>query len=460
MRFYVKTLGCKVNQVESAYVVERLKECGFEASRLEDEAEVFILNSCAVTEKAYQETKKILRHWAKLNPKAVIVTGCSAVIYGEELKTLAERLEIPHFLILGQNEKFELQRFVKNLEELPSRYLEISPLGETCYPVILKEFYEHSRAFVKIQDGCSSYCSYCIVPYARGPSRSLPEKYILEQVRIYLAQGYREIVLTGIHLGMWGEDLKPKRKLTHLLYLLEELFQEYRKPLHLRLSSLEATEIDEDFLEFAKKSKFLCPHFHLPLQSGSNEILSKMNRKYSAEEYLEKLNQLYELFPLATFGADVMVGFPGEEERHFLETYELIEKSPLNWLHVFSFSPRPNTKAFSMKNLPPKEEVRRRVSLLRELHQKKRKEFLAKNLGEVRSAILEKEKDGHFQALTNNYITVFIPKEALIMMKPLAKPKELIKVKLLEPCGEALRGFPINGTLVEKSFKGQKIMKA
>jgi len=438
MKFFVKTLGCKVNQVESAYILERLKEKGFLPAENEKEGELFIINSCAVTERAFKDVKKILKGIANYKPQAVILTGCAASVYADELKNLASSLKIPHFLILGQNEKFELEKFLENLENLPVIYEKINSDLTLCYPFLLKEFHGHSRAFVKIQDGCSSFCSYCIVPYTRGPSRSLPEEHILKQIGLYLSQGYEEIVLTGIHLGMWGEDLKPKRKLTDLLFKIEEELKKWEKPLHLRLSSLEVNEIDEDFLYFARESQFLCPHFHIPLQSGSDTILKKMNRRYTREEYLEKLNQLFKLFPQATFGADVLVGFPGEGEKEFLETCEIIEKSPLNWLHVFPFSPRPNTPAEKMKEKVPKEKIKKRVSYLRSLHSQKRKDFLSKNLGSTRTAVFERVTKSGFTGLTDNYITVLIDfKENSNKLNFSAK--KIGKVKLKEILNESIK---------------------
>ncbi len=435
MKFIIKTLGCKVNQVESAYIFERLKEHGFQPVKREEEAEIFIINSCAVTESAFKEAKKILKGISKYHPKVVIFTGCSAKIYVEEIKALASSLKIPHFLILGQKEKFEPEKFLEILENLPPIFEKIESDLNYCYPILLKEFHGHSRAFVKIQDGCSSFCSYCIVPYTRGPSRSLPEEHILKQIEIYLTQGYTEIVLTGIHLGMWGEDLKPKKKLTDLLFKIEEFLEKWERPLHLGLSSLEVNEIDEDFLSFVKGSAFLCPHFHLPLQSGSNEILRKMNRKYTKEEYLEKLNLLYQISPEATFGADVLCGFPGEDDKAFLETCEVIEKSPLNWLHVFPFSPRPGTPAEKMDNQVPKEKIKERVHHLLEIHKKKRKAFILKNLGSIRTAVIEKIEEKKIYGLTNNYISVVLTAENLEI-----SPKKIVKVKLKELYGDLVFG--------------------
>ncbi|BAU23848.1 hypothetical protein THC_1483 [Caldimicrobium thiodismutans] len=448
MKFWIKTLGCKVNQVESAYIHERLRKTGFYPARSEEGAELFILNSCAVTERACLEAKKILKQWKKFQPKIVIFTGCSAQVLAEEFKEMAKNLEFPHFIILGQDKKYEPEKFLEStLRENLSLMIQVDPTFETCYPLILEEFYGHSRAFVKIQDGCSNFCSYCIVPYSRGPSRSIGEEHILKQIRIFLEQGYEEIVLTGIHLGMWGEDLNPKKKLPELLFKIEELLKSFQKPLNLRLSSLEVNEINEDFLIFARQSQFLCPHFHIPLQSGSNVILQKMNRKYSAEEYLEKVWALYSLFPYATFGADILIGFPGEGEREFFETYALIEKSPLNWLHIFPFSERPGTPAKNMSSKVSTEEKKKRLEILQKLSREKRLSFLKKNLGTVRKAILEEEKKGSIKALTDNYLQVLIPNRKVSE----ASRGKLIKVKILRVRDNLLEAEPLEDKEIMKT---------
>lgn len=427
IKFWIKTLGCKVNQVESAYIHEELCRQGLFLAERENEAKIFILNSCAVTEGAFKETKKILRHWAKLNPLAIILTGCSAQAFAEEFKKLAFELKLPHFLILGQDQKYKIPQYLNSLVE--GVFIEITSSFENCYPFLLQHFHGHSRAFVKIQDGCSSFCSYCIVPYTRGPARSLPKEHILEQIKLFLEQGYEEIVLTGIHIGMWGEDLKPRQAFTDLLWAIETLMNSYGKPLHLRLTSLEVKEIDEDFLAFAKQSEFLCPHFHIPLQSGSNTILRAMNRKYRAEEYLERLSQLASLFPEATFGADVIVGFPGEGDKEFQETYELIEKSPLNWLHVFPFSPRPGTPAAHMEPKVSKSQIKERLKLLKDLHQRKRENFLKNSLGKIRKTVIE-EIEPRPTGLTDNYIPVELTtKDGAVLKKGKIVPLKLIKLR-------------------------------
>lgn len=427
-------MGCKVNQVESAYIHEHLLMRGYIPSEAEDSADILILNSCAVTEKAYKETKKILRSWIKNHPLAVIITGCSAVIYERELERLAKEGGIPYFLILGQDQKYEIEKYLQFSENASPVAIDTHPFYEGCYPLLLQNFLGHSRAFLKIQDGCSSYCSYCLVPLARGPSRSLPEEHVLTQIRIFLDQGYEEIVLTGIHLGMWGIDHTPKKKLTDLLWKIEELLKAYGKLLNLRLSSLEINEIDEDFLTFAKESNFLCPHFHIPLQSGSNLILKRMNRNYSSEEYLEKLSLLYNISPQATFGADVLVGFPGEGEKEFRETYELIQKSPLNWLHIFPFSPRPQTPAKKMEPKVSPNEQKERAKLLKELHREKRKAFLKRNLNQVRKVVIEEERDNLYRGLTDNYIQINLLK---LKTTPLYRGK-IVRLRLKELRGEVV----------------------
>ncbi|MCS7198978.1 MAG: tRNA (N(6)-L-threonylcarbamoyladenosine(37)-C(2))-methylthiotransferase MtaB [Caldimicrobium sp.] len=447
MKFWIKTLGCKVNQVESAFMQEQLLERGLEPAESEEFADVLVLNSCAVTEKAYQESKKIIQTWQKKHPRLIVLTGCSAVIYREYFERLAERQGASKILILNQDQKYELVKFLslngKSFVGVEDTWVN----NESCQPMILKNFWSHSRAFVKIQDGCSSRCSYCIVPLARGPSRSLPEELILTQISLFLEKGYEEIVLTGIHLGKWGEDLNPKRKLTDLLWKIEEIMEKYRKPLNLRLSSLEIKEIDEDFFTYAKVSKFLCPHFHLPLQSGSDVILKNMNRNYRAKDYMETLMRFYCEFPLATLGADVIVGFPGEGKKEFWETYELIEKSPLNWLHIFSFSPRPGTPAERLAPRVSQREIKERVKILKELFTKKRDSFLRKNINTVRKAILEEEKKDFIKGLTDNYISFYIPKKEL----PSFKKGQLLKVRLLE--------FR-DGFILAKPEEDEKVMKA
>ena len=423
--FFIKTLGCKVNQVESACLHERLSELGFIPTS-EDSAEVFILNSCAVTEKAVSETKKVVRSWIKRKPKLIVLTGCAVVSNKEDLLRLSERFDFKNLLLLGQRAKLNPSHVVAYLEApvegLP-RFLEDE---EERLPVV-KNFYNRSRAFLKIQDGCSSFCSYCIVPYTRGPSRSYPPSQVLEQARLFIEQGYREIVITGIHIGMWGKDLSPRSSLGRLLEKLEEEVEQAYAKVLLRLSSVEVTEFDEDLFAYLKSSRHICPHFHVPLQSGSNRILKLMNRHYTREEYIEKLEQIKELFPYATFGADVIVGFPTETEEDFAQTFEVVEKSPLNWLHVFPYSPRPGTPAEKIKERVPETVVKHRSNMLRRLIEKKREDFYRKLMGKDFYAIVEKVEKGQTTVLTENYVHALLEDS---FNKELFSQGKLIKVKV------------------------------
>ncbi len=412
--FFVKTLGCKVNQVESAYIVERLVKEGFCLSS-EEKAEILILNSCIVTAKAESETRKIIKKWLKLKPEVVVLAGCYSQKFHNSNLEFAEKLiknNIPLFLVLGQKEKFKIAELLKKSETYSSPAVLVEDISQekTCFPIILNNFFSHSRAFVKVQDGCDNFCSYCIVPYVRGAPRSVPVDKVLEQVKIFVENGYEEIVLTGIHLGKWGKDFTPKKKLTGLLWKIEEFLRLQGKEFNLRLSSLEVNEIDEDFLEFVEKSQFLVPHFHIPLQSGSNRILKLMNRTYTKEQYVETLLKLYKKRPHATFGADVIVGFPGEKEEDFRETYEICKESPLNWFHIFPFSPRAGTPAEKFPERIPSRIVKERVKILKDLFLEKRKEFLQKELGKERKVVLERfdEKKEMWKGLSENYISTFV----------------------------------------------------
>lgn len=410
--FYIKTLGCKVNQVESAFLIEELEKYGFKLTS-EQEAQIYILNSCTVTHKAEAEAKKIIKRWKnKFSPELIILAGCYSQVYYKEIYEWAKKNNINNLLILGQEDKFRITEILNTSFNLKEPVIKVTPIQEftSCYPIILKKFYGHARAFVKVQDGCDQFCSYCIVPYTRGSPRSLPISLVLKQIDFYIRQGYKEIVLTGIHLGKWGKDLKPAQKFSELLLAIEDYLKTYDETFNLRLSSLEVKEIDEEFLAYAKESKFLVPHFHIPLQSGSNKILKLMNRHYTQEEYLETLEKLYKLFPHATFGADIIVGFPEETEEDFLETCKVVKNSPLNWLHIFPFSPRPGTKAEKMPDKIPANIIHERINILRKIIEEKRKEFLKSEIGKIRKVILEKydENKQAWKGLSENYINVLL----------------------------------------------------
>lgn len=432
--FFVKTLGCKVNQVESAYIIEKLTEEGFILEN-EDRANILILNSCAVTKRADIEVYKILKKWIKINPKLIILAGCYSQKFSEAAYLFAQKNNINNVLILGQKEKLRISEILKNVltenkNKLPLILVEDISENDVCEPLFIHKFFGHSRAFLKVQDGCDEFCSYCIVPYVRGKPRSVLLEDILRQIEIFINEGYEEIVLTGVHLGKWGADFNPPKKLTDLLIEIEKFLKSFNKEFNLRLSSIEVKEIDKDFLEFLKNSEFIVPHFHIPLQSGSNKILKLMKRNYTKEEYLEIINKLYEIFPHATFGADVIVGFPGEEEKDFIETYNLIKESPLNWLHIFPFSERPGTSAENLNSKVPVKEIERRKKVLKELIDKKRQEFLKKEIDKIRKVVLEyfDKNKNMWKALSENYISAFVKIKKEIQLSP----KKIIKIKFKE----------------------------
>ncbi len=440
--FFVKTLGCKVNQVESSYIAEKLLEKGYTLAP-EKIAEIKILNTCVVTAKAQSECRKIIKKWKKLPHKLIVIAGCYPQKFHQEILSLAKKHQIKNLLVLGQIEKLKISEIIENLnpEEFPLfRVKDVS--REVCMiPLNFRKFFKHSRAFIKIQDGCDNFCSYCIIPYVRGKPRSLPLQEVLNQIENFLNQGYQEIVLTGIHIGKWGEDFAPPLKFSDLLYKIEELLERYSqttgKLLSLRLSSIEPNEINEDFLHFVKTSRFIAPHFHIPLQSGSNKILKLMRRKYTREKYLEVLQALWEVFPYATFGADVIVGFPGEEERDFGETFEIVEKSPLNWLHIFPFSPRPFTPAEKMPGRVPPSEIKKREKILKEVISQKRDKFLKTEIGQIRKVVVEKFlfEEKTFKGLSENYIPVYFKS-----LPDKFKKGEIVKIRFLEKIEEEMKG--------------------
>ncbi|NPA39003.1 MAG: tRNA (N(6)-L-threonylcarbamoyladenosine(37)-C(2))-methylthiotransferase MtaB [Thermodesulfobacteria bacterium] len=423
--FYIKTLGCKVNQIESEYIADTLIKQGYQLVRWQ-EADVLLLNTCIVTHKAEKECRKIIRKWKKETKAILVIMGCYPQAFLESLKNWITKENLKErTIILGQVEKLEVADVLKALTEgrLKLPYVKIDGLTKetSCKLLECERLYFHSRAFLKVQDGCDQFCTYCIVPYARGKPRSVPLEEIIFQAEKLVKRGYRELVLTGIHLGKWGKDLGLD--FVTLLTELEKHLKRLNIPIILRLSSIEPNEVTQKFLNFIKTSKFIAPHFHIPLQSGSNRILKAMNRPYTREFYEEVVFNLKEIFPDATIGADVIVGFPGETEEDFKETYELIENSPLNWLHIFPYSVRPGTLAEKINPKVPPSEIKFRESLLKSLIQKKRKEFLKTQLNKTKKAIVEKKEDDFYRCITENYLTVYVKGKEL-------KPKQLILLSI------------------------------
>ena len=399
------TLGCKVNQCESAYLEEKLLQSNFDILPFSEEADLYCINTCAVTSKAAMQSRQLIRRAVRLNGEArIAVMGCYSQIAAEEIATIPG---VTH--ILGTNEKLALLDYISRGEEntSPCIHLKDARSASDPIPVVFSTFSHRTRAFLKVQDGCNGFCSYCIVPYARGRSRSIPLVAITQQVEKFLDHGYQEIVLTGIHLGQWGSDLKPEQELIGLLRSILG----HCPPPRLRLSSLEPGEIFSDLLALIASEPKLCPHLHIPLQSGDVTILGRMNRHYHPHFYSEIVLEAIHLIDDLAVGVDVMVGFPGETDERFQNTYRLIESLPVAYLHIFPFSPRPGTPAAAMGDQISPTLISQRCRLLRELDKSKRLTFLNRFLGKVRPVLVENRRDaatGLPCGFSDNYLPVLV----------------------------------------------------
>lgn len=399
------TLGCKVNQCESAYLEEILLKHNFNIRPFTEEADLYCINTCAVTSRAAMESRQLIRRAARLNRKAkIVVMGCYSQVAAEEISTIPG---VTH--ILGTSEKLALLEYVSSEEEIRSPSIHLSNAREAPDPIplVFSTFSQRTRAFLKVQDGCDAFCSYCIVPYARGRSRSISLVPILEQVETFLEHGYQEIVLTGTHLGQWGSDLEPKQELIGLLRSILG----HRPPPRLRLSSLEPGEICSDLLALIASESKICPHLHIPLQSGDATILGRMNRHYDPRLFGEIVQDAIRRIPDLAVGVDAMVGFPGETDKRFQNTYRLIESLPVAYLHIFPFSPRPGTPAASMGEQVSPAVIRQRSRLLRALDKSKRLTFLNRFRGKVRPVLVENRQDavtGLLCGFSDNYLPVLV----------------------------------------------------
>ena len=399
------TLGCKVNQCESAYLEEILSRNNFDIHPFTEEADLFCINTCAVTSRAAMQSRQLIRRAARLNAEAkIVVMGCYPQVAPEEIAAIPG---VTH--ILGTSEKLALLNYISRREENAYPFISLKDPRHAPdpNPLVFSAFSNRTRAFLKVQDGCDAFCSYCIVPYARGRSRSIPLVSILEQVKRFLDHGYLEIVLSGIHLGQWGSDLQPKQE---LIGLLLAIFGHHPPP-RLRLSSLEPGEISSDLLALIASEPNLCPHLHIPLQSGDAIMLERMNRHYRPHFYSEIVLEALHRIPDLAVGVDVMVGFPGETDERFLSTYRLLESLPVAYLHIFPFSPRSGTPAAHMGEQLSAALISQRCRVLRELDKSKRLTFLNRFLGKVRPVLVENRQDaatGLSCGFSDNYLPVLV----------------------------------------------------
>ena len=419
-KFYLKSMGCKSNQFEGQIVAQKLTETGYqEVKRLED-ADFYILNSCSVTHKSDNEAMYLLRHAHSLGLKTIL-TGCIAQI--EKDKLLNENY-IDY--VFGNEDKFEIPEHLEKQDTYAVKDL----LKATKFYKVKLDDTTKTRISLKIQDGCDNRCSYCIIPYGRGKSRSADAEFIVNEINRYETLGYKEVILTGIHIGLWGKEFHK-----NLLDLLKEIELKTKIPRY-RLGSLNPHEITPELLDFLQSSEKFCPHFHLSLQSACNKTLKNMNRRYTVEYYLDQIEDIVSRFEKPFLGSDIIAGFAGETEEDFLTTVENLKKSKLSQIHTFPYSIRKGTIAEKMEGHLPDEVKEKRASIIKQISAQKYKDFLLSNLGREEEVLIEKRlsKDGKYKGLTRNYLTVVMDEGEFNTLK---------KVKLDKIEGERFLGVPL-----------------
>ena len=409
------TLGCKLNFSETSTIARQLKEIGFVKKEFNDGADLFVINTCSVTENANKECRRIIRKAKKKSPNSfVVVTGCFAQLKPESISEI-DGVD----MVLGANDKFNLPTLLVDLNNKNDGEIYGCNITDLNYTSSFS-LEERTRSFLKIQDGCDYPCSYCTIPLARGKSRCDTVKNILTNASKIAENGIKEIVITGVNIGEFI-DPETNESFYNLIRKLEDVdgIERYR------ISSIEPNLITDEIIKFVKKSKKFMPHFHIPLQSGSDKILGKMKRRYNTNIYKNKVLKIVKEMPEVCIGADVIVGFPGETDELFNSTLNFIKDLPISYLHVFTYSERENTKAIEMDGIVPKQERSERSKKLRILSEKLQRAHYQKFIGTTQTALMEREnKNGFLFGYTDNYIKVKIP-----FNKELVQQK--LKIKLL-----------------------------
>jgi len=399
-RVAITTLGCKVNQFESAAFASGFEAAGCVLVPFQAEADVYVINTCTVTARAGQQSRQVIRRVLHERPGArVVVTGCYAQMDPEAVFDLADQ----PLTVIGNGNKHRLvaAALADNPPDLVLLMGRIREKKEICdLPVI--RFRDRTRAYLRIQDGCDNFCSYCIVPFTRGPSRSLPLASVLDQASVFAEQGYRELVITGINVGKYGLDLGEGETIYSLLDRLCRAFPECR----LRLSSIEPGEVNAALLELLHRHTNFMPHLHIPLQSGDDTVLARMNRRYTGTEFAAIIHRVVDAQPGITIGCDVLAGFPGETEDEAEASYRLLEALPIGYLHVFPYSRRPGTLAASLRQQLPGPIKETRVQRLRALDAEKRQTLYRNNIGRIHRVLVERRqtKSGLLQGFSENYL--------------------------------------------------------
>jgi len=428
--YRITTLGCKVNQYESNYISKTLEMNGLRKAGGAERADICVINTCIVTQRASRQSRQAIRKLIRENPgSTVAAAGCYAQVFPDELKKI-DGLKI----IAGNTSKGELPRLLLDDPPPEGRVLLLEDFEKDMPFEFLEpvDFPERTRAYLKIQDGCRSFCSYCIVPFARGPLRSLPPAGVLDMMKRLAEAGYREVVLTGIHLGKYGVDLGEDLDLSGLLKMIAG----ENMPVRVRISSIEPNEVGDELIEMMAGEQWLCRHFHISLQNGDDRILKRMKRGYDSRDFARLVEKIKRKIPLAAIGIDIMSGFPGEDHIAHTNTVRLLEKLPVSYLHVFPFSPRPGTRAFSFEGRVLPEIIKERAMELRMLGEKKRGTFYGKCLEREFVVLAERRHprmNRFMSGRSDNYLAVnFVSSDDL--------SGELIGVRLKEVQKDGIRG--------------------
>jgi threonylcarbamoyladenosine tRNA methylthiotransferase MtaB len=421
--YAIATLGCKTNQFESAAMEELLAEAGYRPVPFSEGADLVVINTCTVTAATDSQSRNLIRRARRINPRCrILVTGCYAQIDPQALAALPGVS-----VVIGNEEKHRLPVFLAE----DKTGIHVTDIRKSAGPAMtLSSFSGRSRAFLQIQNGCDAFCSYCIIPHARGPSRSVPMDQVVRQVEQLTDRGFAEVVLTGIHVGAYGQDLQPPCSLLQLV----DRIQRDTAVRRLRLGSMEPLEISPELIRAAAGSTIICPHFHIPLQSGDDAVLERMNRHYGADFFRRLVNDIRRRLPDAAIGCDVITGFPGESEQEFTNTLRLIEELPLTHLHVFPFSRRPGTPAADMPNQIAAPVARERAARLRELGEEKLAEFSGSFIGRTLEVVVEgRGRGGQSKGLTGNYLSV-------TFSCPAELEGRLVPVVIEDRTGDGLKG--------------------
>ncbi|HEA30653.1 MAG TPA: tRNA (N(6)-L-threonylcarbamoyladenosine(37)-C(2))-methylthiotransferase MtaB [Leeuwenhoekiella sp.] len=400
------TLGCKLNFSETSTIARDFQQEGFDRVDFCEKADIYVINTCSVTENADKRFKTIVKKAQKINPDAfVAAVGCYAQLKPEELADV-DGVD----LVLGATEKFKITQYLNDLSKNDFGEVHSCEIQEADFYVGSYSIGDRTRAFLKVQDGCDYKCTYCTIPLARGISRSDKLQNVIKNAKEIAAQGIKEIVLTGVNIGDYGKGEFGNKKHAHTFLDLVKALDTVDGIERLRISSIEPNLLKDETIDLVAQSRSFVPHFHIPLQSGNNEMLGKMRRRYRRELYVDRVQHIKEKMPQACIGVDVIVGFPGESDKHFLDTYNFLQELDISYLHVFTYSERDNTPAATMPDAVSIKTRKKRSKMLRGLSAKKRRAFYESQLGTTHEVLFEGEnKKGYIHGFTENYVKVKEP---------------------------------------------------